>query len=68
MAGNKQNSPIVFRGVEEICGAVGIPKRQLSNYVKEHGLPAFKIAGKEWIATPEALTQWVKEQSRKSLK
>jgi len=68
MDGNNKNTPLVYKGSEEICAAVGIPKRQINNYVKNHGLPAFKVGGKEWLAIPADLKTWIKEQSEKHLK
>ena len=55
--------PIVYRGAKEICGAVGVPWKEISHYVRDRGLPAFKINGSgTWIAIPEDLDQWIKQQ------
>ena len=61
--------PIVYRGAKEICGAVGVPWKEISHYVRERGLPAFKINGSgTWVAMPEDLHEWIKEQRDQSLK
>lgn len=61
--------PIVYRGAKEICGAVGVPWKEIGHYVRDKGLPAFKINGSgTWIALPEDLQEWVREQRNKYLK
>ena len=60
--------PIVYRGAKEICGAVGVPWKEISHYVKDRGLPAFKINGSgTWVAIPEDLYEWIKKQRDKYL-
>lgn len=54
--------PLVYRGAKEICGAVGIPWKEISRYVREHNLPAFKLGGGCWVALPEDLLEWIKQQ------
>jgi len=62
------NRPIVYRGAKEICGAVGVPWKEISHYVREHQLPAFKINGSgTWVAVPEDLSTWVIAQRDKYL-
>ena len=63
MAGNRKIAPLVLRGAKEICEAVGVPKRHLNSYVETHGLPAFKVGGREWLAIPAELEKWIMEQS-----
>jgi hypothetical protein len=53
---------IVYRGAKEICGAVGVPWKEISTYVKVHGLPAFKLNGGHWVALPEDLKKWIENQ------
>ena len=55
--------PIVYRGAKEICGVVGLDYKQITTYVKELKLPAFKLPGqKAWIACHEDLEQWIRTQ------
>lgn len=61
------NRPIVYRGAKEICGAVGVPWKEISQYVRQHGLPAFKINGGNWIALPDDLCEWIAEQRDRHL-
>jgi hypothetical protein len=58
---------LVYRGAKEICGAIGVSWKDISFFVLEHGLPAFKIGG-GWVALPSDLQQWVEAQRDKSLK
>ena len=54
---------IVYRGAKEICGAVGVPWKEIASYVKNHDLPAFKINGSgHWVALPNDLADWVQLQ------
>ncbi|WP_051553551.1 hypothetical protein [Desulfobulbus elongatus] len=60
---------IVFCGAKAIAEAVGIHWRLLPHYVKEHGLPAFKIEERgRWLALPEDLHAWVERMRDESLK
>ena len=54
--------PIVYRGAKEICGAVGVPWKEIHRYVKDYGLPAFKLNGGHWVALPADLCEWIKAQ------
>lgn len=55
--------PLVYRGAKEICAVVGLDYKQITTYVNDHGLPAFKIKGqKTWIACYEDLEKWVRGQ------
>lgn len=55
--------PLVYRGAKEICGAVGIPYKEIASYVRSNDLPAFKIKGSGcWIALPDDLLEWVEKQ------
>lgn len=56
-------NPIVYRGAKEICGAVGVPWKEIGHYVRHHKLPAFKINGSgTWVALPDDLAEWVQKQ------
>ena len=68
MAGDdtKQLPPLVYRGAREIAGAVGVPIKELDSYVREHGLPAWKM-GKTWLATQDDLKTWINSQRNKYL-
>jgi hypothetical protein len=56
-------SRIVYRGAKEICGAVGVPWKEIGRYVREKDFPAFKVNGSgTWIALPEDLLEWVRNQ------
>lgn len=60
---------LVYRGAREICSAVGINWKEMSTYVKEKHLPAWKIDNKgTWIALPEDLQSWVLQQRNENLK
>lgn len=62
-------SRIVYYGRVEIGRAVGVPYKEVSSYVKHHGLPAFKINGKgHWIALPEDLEVWIRDQRDRYLR
>ena len=55
--------PLVYRGAKEICGAVGVSWKDISHYVREKGLPAFKVNGSgSWVALPEDLDEWIRTQ------
>lgn len=54
--------PIVYRGAKEICGAVGVPWKEIHRYVQDHDLPAFKLNGGHWVALPEDLCDWIQKQ------
>ncbi len=57
---------IVYRGAKEICAAVGLNWKDFGRYVRDLGLPAFKVEGSsQWLATPDDLERWLKEQQRK---
>lgn len=59
---------IVFKGAKNICSAVGINWKEISYFVIEKKLPAFKIDGKgSWIARPVDLEKWVEKQSKENL-
>lgn len=58
---------IVYRGAKEICGAVGVPWKEIVTWVREHDLPAFKLNGGHWVALPEDLRDWIKTQRDKHL-
>lgn len=70
MADSQQaGRPIVYVGAKEICSVVGIDYRQIALYVRNFGLPAFKISGqRKWLAVPEDLELWMHEQRNKYLK
>lgn len=60
--------PLVYRGTKEICAVVGLNYKQFTTYIKQHGLPAFRIAGKtQWLATHTDLERWINEQRDKYL-
>ena len=62
-------TPIVYRGAKEICRAVGINFQDINHFVKNKGLPAFKIDGHgTWIALPTDLQTWIEKQKRENLK
>lgn len=68
MAGNNALPPLVYRGALEIGRAVGINAREIAFYVREKGLPAFKIErSKEWVAKPEDLVAWIDRQRETQL-
>ncbi len=57
MAGNNLD---LCRGAKEIGAAVGINWKEITYYVREKGLPAFKIDGKGgWMAITTDLALWV---------
>ena len=57
MAGNNFD---IYRGSKEIGAAVGVNWKEMAYYVREKGLPAFKIDGKGgWIAIHDDLSKWV---------
>lgn len=58
---------LVYRGAKEICGAVGVPWKEISSYVHHHKLPAFKLNGGTWVAIPDDLLAWVCEQRDKHI-
>jgi len=65
--------PLVFRGSREICAAVGINYKEITYYVRELNLPAFKICTNgsrktQWIATPDDLEKWINKQRDNHLK
>lgn len=52
--------PLVYRGNREICAAVGINWKRMAYYVRELGLPAFKVEPEgQWLARPADLEQWL---------
>jgi hypothetical protein len=61
--------PLVYRGSREICSAVGINYKEITHYVRDYGLPAFKINGKtQWLATHDDLDKWIRSQRDTYLK
>jgi hypothetical protein len=65
--------PMVYRGSKEICAAVGINYKEISFYRDHHDLPVFKITSDngrrtQWLALPEDLENWVKNQRNIYLK
>lgn len=50
---------IVISGARDISAAVGIPYKEIARFIREEGLPAWKIKGKgNWMALPEDLRAW----------
>lgn len=50
---------IVITGAKAIGSAVGINWKILPQYVKEKGLPAYRIDGQgSWMALPDDLKKW----------
>lgn len=65
---SQTSKPLVYRGSKEICEAVGLDYKGMAKHVKDLGLPAFKIEGqKAWLACPEDLQRWIREQRDKCL-
>lgn len=61
--------PLVYRGKQEICAAVGISWQNMAYYIEKKDLPVFKIDGcKTWLALPDDLKAWVKVERDKKLK
>jgi len=61
--------PLVYRGAREICGAVGVPWKEIAVFVAEKGLPAFKIDGRgTWLALREDLEAWITRQRNEHLR
>ena len=60
--------PLVYRGKKQIGMAVGISYAHVDWYVENRGLPAFKHNDGHWVALPDDLLQWVREQRDKHLK
>ncbi len=59
---------LVYRGAKEICGAVGLPWKEMHYFVKEKKLPAFKIDGRGiWIALHDDLMRWIEQQRDENL-
>lgn len=59
---------LAIRGAKEIGKAAGVSWKEVPRLVKEQGLPAFKIAGSSaWIALPEDLRKWLRQQADKAL-
>ena len=53
----------VLRGSREICAFVGVNWKEMSVFVKNEGLPAFRIREKgNYIALQSDLILWVKKQ------
>lgn len=53
---------------EEIGKVLGVSKEKVPVFVKKYGLPAFKIEHRgPWIAIPEDLERWAREQREKYL-
>lgn len=60
--------PLVYRGSKNISEQVGINSKQFTYYVKEMGLPAFRIEGSTvWLALYTDLEKWVVSQRDKYL-
>ena len=54
---------LVYRGAKEIGGAVGISWKEIGFYVRELGLPAFKICNRgSWLALEDDLARWLRNQ------
>jgi hypothetical protein len=59
----------VYNGAREICAAVGINWKEITYYVENKQLPAFKIDGKgNWLALPSDLEAWVLKQRNESIR
>lgn len=59
----------VLKGAKEIAEAGGFCWKQITTMVKDEGLPAFKRKGKgTWLAVPDDIAKWVKDQREKYLK
>jgi len=58
--------PLVYRGAKEIGSAAGIDHKRIGHYVKNLGLPAFKIEedSKTWLATHADLMNWIEQRKR----
>ena len=58
---------LVYRGAREICGAVGVPWKEIATFVAEKGLPAWKIDGRgTWLALHDDLAEWIKQATRRA--
>ncbi|AMK10286.1 MAG: helix-turn-helix domain-containing protein [Pseudodesulfovibrio sp.] len=56
-------SDICLKGAKEICEAVGENPRNITDLVRDKGLPAWKRDDKgSWRALPEDLQRWIREQ------
>lgn len=61
--------PIVISGAKEIGKAAGVSWQTLSWYVREKGLPAWKIGGKgNWLAIPDDLREWARRMRDENLR
>lgn len=59
---------LALKGAKEIADAVGLNHKEIPRLVKEEKLPAFKLNGKgNWLALPEDLQRWLREQRNKAL-
>lgn len=60
---------IVISGAKAIGDAVGVPWKLLAWYVREKGLPAWRIDGKgNYMALPEDLGEWARRMRDENLK
>jgi hypothetical protein len=56
-------SEICLKGAKDICEAVGENPRNITELVRDKGLPAWKRDDKgSWRALPEDLQRWIREQ------
>lgn len=54
--------PIVYKGAREICGAVGVPWKDIGYFIKHKGMPAFRIDNKGlYIALPDDMRKWAEQ-------
>ena len=59
---------LVYRGAKEICGAVGVPWKDIGMFVANEGLPAWKINGRgTWLALRKDLEEWLRQQRDKEM-
>lgn len=62
------NEPIVISGAKDIGNAVGVSWKLLAWYVREKGLPAWRIDGKgNWLALPGDLREWARRMRDENL-
>jgi hypothetical protein len=60
--------PIVISGAKEIGKAAGVSWQTLPWYVKNKGLPAWRIDGKgPYLALPDDLREWVRKMRDENL-
>lgn len=60
---------IIYSGAKAISEAVGVNWKNLPWYIREKGLPAFRIDGKgSYMAIPDDLREWILKMRDENLK